>query len=253
MNKIPKIIHYCWFGEGKKNEKIEQCIESWKKKLPDYKIIEWNEKNFDINSNLYTKEAYEAKKWAFITDYVRLYVLYNYGGIYLDTDVEVLKPLDNFLINKGFSGFEDEQYIPTGIMGSIKKHEWIEELLKFYENKKFKEGESYDLTPNTETITRITQNKYNIILNNKKQEIVDGFIIYPKEYFCPKNHYNGEIRITSNTYTIHHFNGSWQETAKLLGKLKKKLHICIIFIFGEKIHQKLLKRIKDFKNANKKF
>ena len=101
---IPKKIHYCWFGRGQMPELAIKCLASWKKNLPDYEVIEWNEDNFDINSNRYVKEAYESKKYAFVTDYVRLYVLYNHGGIYMDTDVEVLKPLDVFLVNRAFTG-----------------------------------------------------------------------------------------------------------------------------------------------------
>ena len=109
--RIPKVIHYCWFGRGKLPKLAKKCIKSWKKYLPDYKIIEWNEDNFDINSNQYVREAYEAKKYAFVSDYVRLYALYNYGGIYMDTDVEVIKSLDEFLIHEAFSGFESPKDI----------------------------------------------------------------------------------------------------------------------------------------------
>ena len=105
---IPKIIHYCWFGGKPKPELAEKCIESWKKFCPDYEIVEWNEGNFNINSNLYVKQAYEAKKYAFVTDYVRLYALYTQGGIYMDTDVMVLKPLDEYLNHEAFSGFESK-------------------------------------------------------------------------------------------------------------------------------------------------
>lgn len=243
MQKIPKIVHYCWFGKGEKNQKIKECMKSWKKYLPDYEIIEWNEENFAINCNQYVKEAYENKKWAFITDYVRLYVLYHYGGIYMDTDVEVLKSLDIFLKNQAFSGFEDENYIPTGIMGSVKKHIWIEKLLKFYEDKHFIENGKLDLTPNTQTITDITKKEFHLILNNRKQFLKEGLVLYPKDYFCPKNHYNGKIYLTKNTYTIHHFNGSWQEENLLL-KIKKIIHSFIILLFGEKIHVKIIGYLK---------
>src|SRR5699024_8907222 len=126
---IPKIIHYCWFGGNELSKTTKVCINSWKKKLPDYKIIEWNESNFDINSNQYVKEAYQAGRYAFVTDYVRLYVLYHYGGIYMDTDVEVLKSLDSFLKHQAFTGCENEKNSVTGIIGSEKDHEWIKTLL----------------------------------------------------------------------------------------------------------------------------
>ena len=113
MSKIPKIIHYCWFGRGEKPEIVKRCINSWKENLKDYEIIEWNENNFDININNYVKEAYENKKYAFVSDYVRVYALYNMGGIYFDTDVEVFKSLDEFLQEDSFWGFEEKDYIAT--------------------------------------------------------------------------------------------------------------------------------------------
>ena len=130
MNKrmIPKTIHYCWFGGNPLPKLAKKCIKSWKKYCPDFEIIEWNEANFDISSApLYVRQAYEAKKWAFVTDYVRLYALTSYGGIYMDTDVEVIKPLDFFLNHDAFSGFESEKSIPTGIMASKKGNIWVKE------------------------------------------------------------------------------------------------------------------------------
>lgn len=207
---IPKKIHYCWFGGKPLPEDAKKYIESWKKYCPDYEIIEWNESNFDLNSNMYVKEAYEARKWAFITDYVRLYVMYNYGGIYMDTDVEVLKKLDVFLENDAFSGFESNKYIPTGIMACKKGFKLFGELLDYYTNKHFKkENGDLDLTTNVITITNICK-KHGLVLNNKQQN-VDGFMLYPAEYFCPKDYKTGEINVTENTYTIHHFSGSWLE------------------------------------------
>ena len=147
---IPKIIHYCWFGGNPLPKSAEKCIKSWKKYCPDYEIIEWNESNFDINSNQYVREAYENKKYAFVTDYVRLYAMYNYGGIYMDTDVEVLKPLDCFLDNHAFSGFESSGYIPTGLMASEKEFPLFRELLKYYGNRAFVNPDgSFDTTTNT--------------------------------------------------------------------------------------------------------
>lgn len=207
---IPKVIHYCWFGGNPLNNLTKKCIESWKKYCPDYEIVEWNENNFDINSNTYVKEAYESKKWAFVTDYVRLYVLYNYGGIYMDTDVELLHNLDNFLVHIAFSGFEDINYIPTGILGAEKDSEWIKYLLSYYDNKHFiKENGELDTTTNVITITNMTKEKYNVRLDNTFQEIDNVLTLYPKDYFCPKDYATEEIKITKNTISIHHFNASW--------------------------------------------
>lgn len=208
--KIPKIIHYCWFGRGKKNELIEKCIASWKKYLPEYEIIEWNEDNFDIESNAYVKEAYEAKKWAFVTDYVRLYVMYNYGGIYMDTDVEVLKPLDEFLIHEAFSGFEARDSVPTGIMASAKGQRVIGMLLKDYDDMHFINPDgSYNMTTNVITITRYFIDN-GLKLNNKLQ-VIDGFAMYPQVYFCPNTFGMMFNKNSSKTYTIHHFDSSWKD------------------------------------------
>ena len=126
---IPKKIHYCWFGRNPLPESAQKCIASWRKYLPDYEIKEWNEDNFDINVNLYVKQAYESRKFAFVTDYVRLYALASEGGVYMDTDVEVLKTFDPFLHHHAFSGFENNNYVPTGMMASEKNGKWVTELL----------------------------------------------------------------------------------------------------------------------------
>ena len=208
---IPKVINYCWFGRGELPDETKRYIETWKKNCPDYKIIEWNEDNFDIHSNTYVEEAYIAKKYAFVTDYVRLYVLYNNGGIYMDADVEILKPIDRFLNEKAFSSFENNNKIPTGIMGAEKGNLWIKDLLDEYNYIHFlrKDG-SYDTTSNTERITKFTIDKYGLIPKSSYQKLEDGIVtIYPYDYFCPKDWSTGQINITENTYTIHHFSGSW--------------------------------------------
>lgn len=219
---IPKIIHYCWFGGNPLPELAQKCIESWKKYCPDYEIKRWDETNFDLNYNDYVREAYDAKKWAFVTDVVRLYALVNYGGIYMDTDVEVLKPLDEFLKYEAFSGFESERDIPTGIMASEKDQELFKELLDEYTGAHFlKSDDTYDKTTN---VTRITDTclKYGFAPNNQLQA-VKGFTLFPKDYFCPKDYRTRITTITENTYTIHHFDGSWlSEEDKLAIVLRVK-------------------------------
>lgn len=227
---IPKKIHYCWFGGNPLPELALKCIQSWKEFCPDYEIIEWNESNFDIEINKYVKEAYEAKKWAFVTDYVRLYVLVNYGGVYMDTDVEVIKNIDIFLKHRAFSGFEREEAIPTGIMACEENFPLFNRLLNEYEERSFyrKDG-SFDLTTNVTSITRSCE-KLGLKLNNKLQNIED-FVLYPKDFFCPKSYKTGEINCTKNTFTIHHFAGSWQD------KKQKKIRNFereVIKIYGEK-------------------
>lgn len=219
---IPKIIHYCWFGGNPLPELAKKCIASWEKFCPDYEIKEWNESNFDLNCCAYVKEAYEAKKWAFITDYVRLYAMVTEGGIYMDTDVEVIKPLDSYLLHEAFSGFEDETHIPTGIMACQKGFSLFENLLKDYNNRHFiMSNGKYDLTTNVVTITNLCKN-YGFIGNNTLQDIC-GFILYPHDVFCPKSHVTGIITLTDRTATIHHFSGSWQnKEAKISTKIRQK-------------------------------
>lgn len=205
---IPKIIHYCWFGGNPLPELAQKCIASWKKYCPDFEIIEWNESNFNIYECNYSKEAYEEKKWAFVTDYVRLKVLYEFGGIYMDTDVEVIKPLDSLLNYQAVSGFESETSIPTGLIASEKANNMIGEFLAEYTDIHFRKPDGkLDLTTNVFRITK-TCYKYGLIPNNCLQ-VVNDFTFLPKDYLCPKNSKTGETVITENTITIHHFDGSW--------------------------------------------
>ncbi len=221
---IPKIIHYCWFGGKPLPLLAQKCIKSWKKYCPDYELKLWNEKSFDIHCNDYVKEAYEAKKYAFITDYVRLWAIYTYGGIYMDTDVEVLKPLDCFLHHPAFSGFESEKAVPTGIMASEKGGKWAEWELKYYKDTHFRNADgSLNLTTNVEIITNNLV-RDGFVLNNCYQEHKGIIVMYPNEYFCPKQPGSLKIDFTENTYTIHHFDGSWKPLEQ---QLKKKLVLII--------------------------
>lgn len=221
---IPKKIHYCWFGGKPLPEMALKCIESWKKYCPDYEIIRWDESNFDINCCRYVKEAYENKKWAFVTDYVRLYAMLSFGGIYMDTDVEVLKSLDDFLGYQAFSGFEKADSIQTGIMACEKEFPLFQKLLDDYKDRAFvKEDGSFDLATNVETITNLCL-EYGLKLNNEFQ-IVEGFALFPSDYFCPKNHLTRAVNLTDNTHTIHHFDGSWlPEDMRLTFQKCEKLH-----------------------------
>ncbi len=206
---IPKIIHYCWFGRGPMPELANKCIASWKKYLPEYELRLWNEDTFDLESHPFTKEAYEARKFAFITDYVRLWALYNYGGIYMDTDVEVLGPLDEFLIHPAFSGFEDETHIPTGIMASEKNGVWAGEQLVYYDGRHFRLPDgTLDTTTNVVIMCQ-NMSAEGFVLKNSRQNFRGIIEIYPKDYFCPKSYVTGKIQLTANTRTIHHFAGSW--------------------------------------------
>jgi mannosyltransferase OCH1-like enzyme len=243
---IPKKIHYCWFGNGQMPALAIKCIDSWKKFLPDYELVLWNEGNFDIAANLYVRQAYEKKKFAFVTDYVRLYALYTEGGIYMDTDVEVLKSYDEFLLHSAFSGFETDGNVPTGMMGAEKGSIWAKELLSYYEDKAFIQTDgSLDMTTNTSIITNYMLTK-GLKLNNKLQEFSDLVVMYPSEYFCPKDHRTGLLQITKNSYCIHHFAMSWIDPKKKhLTDLKRVL----MKIIGVKIVNRFIEifRLRQIK------
>lgn len=208
---IPKIIHYCWFGRGQMPELALKCLESWHKYMPDYKYKLWNEDIFDIDSNQYVKEAYDAKKYAFVSDYVRLYALYTEGGIYMDTDVEVLKPYDDLLVLSGFTGYEGSRYLPpvTGTMASEAGNLWVKEQLDVYRDIHFRMPDgSLDTKNNTTRISEIMRN--NGFVQDGTKQVYKDMHIFPVDYFCPRQT-TGEILITENTYCDHHFMGSWTD------------------------------------------
>jgi hypothetical protein len=184
-------------------------MQSWEKHLQGYKFIEWNEENFDLNQNLYVKQAYEAGKYAFVSDYARLHALYTHGGIYLDTDVEVLRSLDRFLVHDAFSGFEDDRFLQSGTMGAVKGHPWIKELMDYYEGRSFlRDDGTPDQTTNTAVMTEICSRK-GLVLNGQYQVLSNGVVFYPRTYFSPYDYVNGGNYITEESYTIHHFAKSW--------------------------------------------
>ena len=229
---IPRKIHYCWFGRGPMPPMAIKCIESWHRFMPDYEYKLWNEDNFDVNSVPYVKEAYEARKFAFVTDYVRLYALFTEGGIYMDTDVEVLKPYDDLLFLSGFIGFEGSKHIPvgTGTIASIPHGEWVKEQMRAYEGIHFvKSDGSLDLTTNPLRISAIMKAE-GFIQNGQEQDYKDMHV-FPVDYFCPRQT-TGEYLLTENTYCDHHFMGSWN-----MGKRKSSLARLI----GQKNMTRLIK------------
>jgi hypothetical protein len=221
---IPKIIHYCWFGGNEKPALAEKCIKSWKKYCPDYKIIEWNEENYDISASpLYVRQAYEAKKWAFVTDYVRLDVVCRHGGIYLDTDVEVIKSLDPLLNHDCFIGRQPGFQVNTGAgFGCIAEHLVIKIMLDDYKDIPFfKENGKMDLlTCPHRNSTWLFQ--HGMELANTYQEIA-GCAIYPIEFFSPLDAYTRQLSKTSNTYSIHHCDASWKPEETAFRKWKRHL------------------------------
>lgn len=204
---IPKVIHYCWFGKNKKSRLIEKCIESWRKYAPDFEIREWNEENFDIDISPYVRQAYEQKKWAYISDYARFYILNKYGGIYLDTDVELIKPIDALLENDSFAGFSQPAIVATGLIFGCNKNNWLcAEVLKSYE------GEVFDFS-SPEKVLAIGRRVTAILTENGLKtdgtyQIINGTAIYPKEYFNPTD---GDMhaRIDSKAYSVHHYAATW--------------------------------------------
>lgn len=220
--RIPRIIHYCWFGRGEKSAKIKKCIKSWRTYLPDYQVIEWNEDNFDVGMNKYAQEAYAAKKYAFVSDYARLYALYHRGGIYMDTDVEVIRSLDRFLVHEAFSGFEDGVCLQSGTIGAVAGHPWIGQLLDGYANRSFVLSDgSLDLTTNTAVMTKDAAAR-GLNLNGTYQVLEEGIVIYPRTYFSPYDYINGANYITNDSYTIHHFAKSWLPAhVRLRSKVKR--------------------------------
>ena len=241
---IPKVIHYVWVGGKPLTPLAEKCIESWKKYCPDYEIKRWDETNFNIEENLFCKQAYENKKWAFVSDYIRLKVLHDEGGVYMDTDVEVIKPIDEFLKHIGFSGFECTNKIPTGIMAAEKNNAWINMMLEYYKDRPFvKDDGSFENMPNVLFMTDLTIKNYNLVLDNKYHDLGD-YVFYPNDYFCPTpNSVGNGYVVTENTYTIHHFAGSWTpESYKKLSKRRKVIKSIIAFFIGKRNLERILEK-----------
>lgn len=208
-NKIPKIIHYCWFGKNEKPPIVKKCIESWKRVLVDYEIKEWNEDNFNIDDNTFVRQAYDAKKFAFVSDYVRVYALYNYGGIYLDTDVEIFKNFDDLLDNESFWGFEEKNFIATSTIGSCKYNKFLKLFLESYSQKSFiKDDGSIDTLTNVAIVSKMMES-IGVKLNGCYQKIEEIGVFYPQEYFSPYDYINCYMKNSENTYAVHHYYKSW--------------------------------------------
>jgi mannosyltransferase OCH1-like enzyme len=246
---IPKIIHYCWFGNGEMPEQDKQNIEMWKILCPDYEIKRWDESNYDINKCLYMKQAYEEKKMGFVPDFARLDIIYNYGGFYFDTDVELIKNLDILLNEHAVMGFESTDKINHGHgFGAEPHNELIKELMEVYDRLSFRNNDgSLNLTPSPTYITDFLKAK-GVNLNNTEQ-YVEGVHILPTEYFCPKNMYSGNVDLTKNTISIHHFNMSWGDDEKLrqIQKVKK-----LSKFFGVSVSYNMVEFSDNFKNYGMK-
>lgn len=215
---IPKVIHYCWFGRKPIPAEYQSYIKSWKKYLPDYEIKEWNEDNYDVNCIPFSKEAYGVKKFAYVSDYARLKVLYENGGVYFDTDVEVIRSMDDLMANGAWMGIEKHTSTPDmddqvalGLGFAVEVHSpIIMEVMAFYENTHyiFPDGHIEQI-PIVPIVTNVLR-KHSMPANIDKPTLVEGITIYPWDYFCPQEGFQyNKIECTENTYTIHHYSATW--------------------------------------------
>lgn len=217
---IPKIIHYVWVGDVPKSPIINECIATWKKKLPDYQIIEWNESNFNMHENRYIEGAYAAKKWAFVSDYIRARAIYEQGGIYLDTDVRVLTKLDSLLADRAFIGFENNDYLSAAIFGAEKGHPFIQDILDYYHDRDFSFDDNNQMAGvNSLSVTDIVKEQFALKTGNFEQHLKDGLHIYPDGVLC-----NPSV----DSKTIHLFTGTWMNgkhsvKQKIVTSLKRRI------------------------------
>lgn len=239
MEYIPKIIHYCWFGRKPLPKQARKCIASWKKFFPDYEIKEWNEDNFDVNSVIYTRQAYKIGKYAFVSDYARFKIIYEEGGIYFDTDVEVIKSFDDILTTGPFMGCEAEAKegcppktlnVNPGLgIGAPKGLEFYKAMLDFYENRHFIDETGNIIGGTIVTFTSDMLQKYGL-KNEPNVQQVKSINIYPPQYFNPFNDLTGKLKITPKSHSIHWYSKSWIKTSKTRVFLSRTLHR----IFGTK-------------------
>lgn len=236
---IPKTIHYCWFGRNSLPESAQKCIASWRRFLPDYEIKEWNENNFDVNIIPYTQQAYEAKKYAFVSDYARYWILYNYGGLYFDTDVEIIKPLDDIIEKGAFMGIEVPSLngslpqVAPGLGLAVEKgHVFYKRILDVYANLVFLNS---DGSLNQKTIVSYNTEllkEFGLKPTNEIQQVAEIWI-YPIDYFNPFNDLTGKLIITQNTRSIHWYSASWSDS----GSFRKWCSRISHRLFGMKLHQ----------------
>lgn len=235
---IPKKIHYCWFGGAEKPKLAQKCIASWKKLCPDYEYVEWNEDNFDVNRYAYTKYCYGAKKWAFLSDFVRLVAVYENGGIYFDTDVELVKRPDDLLNHEAFFGFENDEFVATGLgFGAEKHNKAIEAMMAQYTSMEPNKNGEFELigcpTLNTKALLPL-----GLKLDGKRQSI-DHAEIFPVDYFNPFDDATGRMHRTENTYSINRYGKSWMDKKMIIrSRLTRPLHR----VFGTDAFQKFRKQ-----------
>lgn len=242
--QIPKVIHYCWFGGKELPKEMKAYIKGWQSLCPDFEIKEWNEHNFDVNSCKYIREAYKAKKWAFVSDYARFKVLYEEGGVYFDTDVELVKPIDKIIQNGPYLGLQCPMSVAPGLgMAMVAGNKFCQDMLEIYENSSFTDAQS---SRNIKTIVDYTTEYFIPKGLRDVDEIQDinGILIYPQRYFNPCDLETHKITITADTVSIHHYAGTWVDPysafrGKVYATLKrfggKKLANIARLLFGRKV------------------
>lgn len=243
---MEKIIHYCWFGGNKKPRNLKKYFKTWKKYLPDYKLMEWNEENFDINLTEFSKEAYKEKKWAFVSDVARIYALKEYGGVYFDTDIEVTKNVDKILENEIWLGREDENYLATAMIGvKEKNNKHINNIWDIYAKEKFNPNDLYSVT-SPKVITKYFK-QYGLENGDSCQVLENDVHIYSKEYFNPKTYDGNNETFTDNTCIIHHFDATWTALDEKIAIwfVRRKMGFMAKYVFSAS------NRIKRLKNKQK--
>ncbi len=247
---IPRIIHYFWLGGKPKPESVIKCIDSWKKNCPGFEIKEWNEENYDVHKHPYMDKAYSEKKWAFVTDYGRLDVLYRYGGIYMDTDVEIIRDLSPLCELRAYMGFEDDATVADGLgFGCVSQMAILHEMMECYDGDEPYENVNgvMNFIESPRRCTKVLL-RHGLVQNGKRQSVA-GIEIFPSDYFCPLDYDTGRLKITGNTYSIHHFDSSWHEgNTPGLVKIRHTLNR----IFGVKRGRKIFGRIMHTKDVFKK-
>lgn len=221
---IPKVINYCWFGGNPKPQMIQDCINSWKKYCPGYEIKQWDESNYNVNKNPYTRAAYKSKKWAFLTDYVRLDILYQHGGIYMDIDVKLIKSLD-LLIQKGpFMAFEQRGRVNTGVGFACEPGNLIvQENKRYYEEHSFNDNKGKF---NPEICVKITTEileRHGLNYKEDATQTIGDFTVYSSDYFSPKKMGTNKVNLTSNTFGIHLYASSWYKGNSVVRNIKYRL------------------------------
>lgn len=238
---IPKIIHYCWLSGDAYPKKINYCINTWKEKLPGYEIRLWDLSRFDLNSSIWCKEAFDAKKYAFAADYIRCYALYRDGGIYLDSDVEVLKPFDDLLHLPYFIGEEQGGNVEPAVMGCEKGWDFMARMLSYYENRHFKNGDAFDMETLPTIMSSVIARQYEYQKINRIGDFsCDGhkLCVFPAEYFSPRFPNSFKCPVSPNTVAIHHFAASWYPMDKKMFRMVRSLfgyrvaHFCSVAIKG---------------------